>query len=192
MFFSSLIHATDSTQTGCKANRNAATHSQGRAGPPCPPVGGPGGLRRQAQRSRPTSVILARIEGRRPQPPQNEREQQSRGCVQQDICEMIAENGVAPKTMLDPERAMQDGIILLHRPDFEPDPPQAMPGAQGASGDIIAVVPKEAAVQAWPIGNQCDAIEQHRQPAMSSCHAFPGGNPIRYGPIDGRSSRAEV
>src|SRR5580700_9243222 len=89
---------------------------------------------------------------------------------------MIAENGVAPEPMLDPERGVEDGIILLHRPDFEPDPPQAMPGTQGAGGDVIAVIPKKTTVQAWPVGEQGDAIEPHRQPAMSSCHSFPEGN----------------
>ena len=51
------------------------------------------------------------------QPAQDQRHQHGRGGVQQDVHQVIAERGVAPEPVLDPERAVQQRIVLLRGPE---------------------------------------------------------------------------
>src|SRR5579872_1027187 len=50
----------------------------------------------------------------------------SRQTVFKKIGEVITQNSIAPEAMLDPERRMQQRIILLRGSQLKPDAPQAM------------------------------------------------------------------
>jgi len=67
------------------------------------------------------------------------------------VREMVAQDGIAPKTMLDPKGAMQEGVVLLSGAEREPDAPESVEGLEGGSGNVGAIVPDAAAVKGRPI-----------------------------------------
>ncbi len=61
----------------------------------------------------------------------------------------------APEMILEPKGAVNQGIVLGHRADFEPDAIQAMQVVQGGiSGDIIVIIPNETAAQCRQVGGE--------------------------------------
>ena len=80
------------------------------------------------------------------QPPQDQRHHQGRQGVQDDVHQVIAQRGVAPQLVLDPEGGVQQRIILLRGPQVEPDAVQSVPRAQFGAGHVRVIVPDESAV----------------------------------------------
>ena len=72
---------------------------------------------------------------------------------------MVAHSRVAPQPVLDPERAVEDRIILLRGTELEPDPTEAGGGLQLGLGHVGVVVPEEAAVDRGVIGEDADGRE---------------------------------
>jgi len=56
---------------------------------------------------------------------QGDANEKRRAAVQDDRDEVVAERGVAPEAVLDPERGVGDGIVLLRRAQVEPDAPDS-------------------------------------------------------------------
>ncbi len=88
------------------------------------------------------------------QPPQDQGHQKGGRRVQQNIHQVIAERGVAPQPVLDPEGTVQHRVILQRGAHVEPDPPQSIPGSQVGQGDVLVVVPKNPALPRGPIDRQ--------------------------------------
>jgi hypothetical protein len=81
-------------------------------------------------------------------------EQGGGGRVQQDVDEVIAERGVPPEPVLEPESRVEERVVLLRRPGLEPDAQESRPRLQGGMGDVAQVVPQEVPLQRRGIGNQ--------------------------------------
>src|SRR5580692_5255736 len=56
--------------------------------------------------------------------------------------------------MLDPERAVQQRIILLGSAQLEPDAPQSVQRLQPRRSDVGIIIPKQAATKRWPVSQQ--------------------------------------
>src|SRR3954453_17876170 len=86
---------------------------------------------------------------------------------------MIAEHSVAPQSMLQPERAVQERIVLLRRTQIEPDAPEATPRLQVRAGDVHVVVPDQAAAERGQIhqerrtDDRCPAYKIATPPVLS-------------------------
>ena len=75
---------------------------------------------------------------------QHEEEQKRGGRVQHEVDEMVAERGVAPEAVLEPERGMQERVILLRGSGRGPNQPQSVQRAERGRGHVRVVVPDEA------------------------------------------------
>src|SRR5688572_23712102 len=56
--------------------------------------------------------------------------------------------------MLDPERGMQQRIVLLRGANLRPDAPESVRRSQLREGDVTEVVPQRPAVNCRPVGGQ--------------------------------------
>ena len=52
------------------------------------------------------------------QSPQDRRHHQGSRGVQEDVDQVVAERGIAPEQVFDPECAMKEGVVLERRPDW--------------------------------------------------------------------------
>ena len=74
--------------------------------------------------------------------------------MQKNIEQVIAQHGIAPEPVFQPERAVQNRIILLGGAQIEPDSPDTMERLQFRRGDMTVVVPQESALEGRPISYQ--------------------------------------
>jgi hypothetical protein len=77
--------------------------------------------------------------------------------VQRDVDEVIAEHGIAPYAMFQPEGAVEERIILLRGAEIEPDAPETVQGTKIGAGHVHVVVPGQAAVEGGQAGGNGDA-----------------------------------
>ena len=83
--------------------------------------------------------------------------------VEHDVREMVAEKCVPPEPMLQPERGVQQRIILLRRAQLGPDAPQAAERAQLGHRDVTEVVPERTAVQRRMVGDERRAEDEKKE-----------------------------
>jgi len=76
--------------------------------------------------------------------------------MQQYVGYVIADGSVAPESMFQPERAVEQGIVLLRCSHLKPDSPKTVQRAQIGLRDMGAVVPNEAALDRRKIGADND------------------------------------
>ena len=69
----------------------------------------------------------------------DEDDQAGGGGMEEDVHQVVAQDGIAPEAMLKPESAVKERVILLGRTQIEPDTPQAAEGAHGGGGDVAAL-----------------------------------------------------
>ena len=74
--------------------------------------------------------------------------------MQSNVDEMIAGHRVPPESVLDPESAMQQRVVLLGRTQVKPDAPKALHRLQIGAGDVRRIVPQTRPIQSRSIGNQ--------------------------------------
>ena len=79
--------------------------------------------------------------------PEKHDEEARRHAVQDDVDQVVAEEGVIPETRLQPEGRMDERIVLLRRAGLEPDPRQAVPRSQPCPRQVPVIVPEHGAVQ---------------------------------------------
>ena len=97
-----------------------------------------------------------------PEAPQHEREQAGRCRMQHDVGQVVSDDRIAPQFVLQPEGAVEHGIILLGGPELEPDPPQPMPRLEGRRGDVGGIVPEQSACEGRKVGQQGGGEERQR------------------------------
>ena len=88
------------------------------------------------------------------EPPQDEHNERGRHGVQRDVRQMVAEERVSPQPMLEPERGVQQRIVLLRRADLGPDAPQTPKRTQVRRRDVAGVVPQRATVECRKIRDE--------------------------------------
>jgi hypothetical protein len=91
--------------------------------------------------------------------------------MQHDVGQVVSDDRIAPQFVLQPEGAVEHGIILLGGPELEPDPPQPMPRLEGRRGDVGGIVPEQSA---------CES---------ASAHAGHGRRVGLAGIVEGRSGK---
>jgi hypothetical protein len=112
--------------------------------------------------------------------PAQQQSEETRGeGMQRQICQMVAERGIAPETVLDPEQRMQQRIILLGNAWFGPDAPQTGHRTQRGRSQMGVVVPDEARPPDRLIGGQhgdgeTEGGEPGRQGETRRHGAMPG------------------
>ena len=74
--------------------------------------------------------------------------------MQRHVDQVIAEHRIAPQSMLQPEGAVQQRVILLRGAEVEPDAPQTVQRLQVGPRDVHVVVPEQRAVQRGQVGDQ--------------------------------------
>ena len=84
-----------------------------------------------------------------------------RSGVEQQRHQVITERVVAPEAVLNPEKTVQQRIILLSRPNDRPDAAQTIERLEVGPGHIVAVVPDEAPGKRRQKGDQGQS-ENHR------------------------------
>src|SRR5690606_21477173 len=87
------------------------------------------------------------------------------GGVQEDVEEVVAERGIAPEFVFEPERGMEERVVLLGGADFEPDADEAAERLQVGAGDVAGVVPDEAGGKGGPVGDERGEEEEGEEPA---------------------------
>ena len=86
--------------------------------------------------------------------------------MQQEGDNMVAEGVVPEHAVLHPERAVQEGIVLLGCPEFGPNPGQSAERAQRRRRYIVAVVPDELARERRQVGHEGREDDQRREPKV--------------------------
>jgi hypothetical protein len=85
---------------------------------------------------------------------QEHNEEAGRQRVPENIDQTIADGSVAPELVLQPERRMEQRVILLGCPGFRPDSRQTGPGLQRWIRDMTGIVPEKVAAEARPVGGK--------------------------------------
>ena len=101
------------------------------------------------------------------QPAEEDRRQQGRQSVQEDVHQVIAERRIAPEFLFDPEDAVQQGIVLLRGPGFKPDPMQPIQASQRRGSHVALVVPDKAAVPCGLVGQENGRRQGRREDPIS-------------------------
>ena len=83
--------------------------------------------------------------------------------MQNEVYQMIAERGIAPQLVLDPERAVQHRVVLDGGPHVEPGAVQSLPGAEFGARDVDVVVPEESALPGGLIGQEDGGDQRSRK-----------------------------
>ena len=65
--------------------------------------------------------------------------------MQRDVREVVADGVVAPQARLDPERGVEERIVLLGGAELEPDALEAVESAERGARDVRVVVPEKSA-----------------------------------------------
>ena len=99
----------------------------------------------------------------------------SRDHVQHDVHEVVAEHGVAPEARLDPERAVQERIVLLRGAEFGPDAAQSVERAERGLRDVRVVVPDVVAEERGPVDGEGQAEEEQPSPGVGGAAGGAAG-----------------
>ena len=78
---------------------------------------------------------------------------------------MVAENRIPPHAVFEPERCVQQRVILRDRADLEPDSPQAVQRGELRAGHVAIVVPKQCSVEGGQVGQNSGEENQR----ITSC-----------------------
>ncbi len=110
------------------------------------------------------------------QRPEDREEQQRRGEVERDVDEVVPERVVAPEPVLDPEGGVGERVVLLGRPELEPDSPEPVERLQLRTRHVRGVVPEPLAVPGRSIREERHD-QQDQQEKPGGCPA--GGSAFR-------------
>ena len=80
--------------------------------------------------------------------------------MQRHVCQVITRQRIHPETMLNPERGMQNRVVLLSCAELPPDSPQAVKRLEIWPGNVSGVVPQQVSVKGGPIRDEGDEKEQ--------------------------------
>jgi hypothetical protein len=113
-----------------------------------------------------------KIRSRHGKPAQRQGRQQGDEAMQPEIDQVIATRIICPESVLQPESAVHQRVMLLGRSQVEPDPPQPLQRAQLGTGDVGLVVPDQPAVPDGSIdeedhGDQRGGEQQFAHPERS-------------------------
>jgi hypothetical protein len=98
------------------------------------------------------------------EPAQHEEQQYGRQGMQGDVDQVVRRLRIAPRNVLDPERGMEQRVVLLGRARLEPDAPQTVRRSQLGSGHMRIVVPKEMAVDGGCVREQGRDRKRYPEP----------------------------
>ena len=113
--------------------------------------------------------------------PLGERDDEARrDHVQHDVHEVVAEHGVAPEARLDPERAVQERIVLLRGAELGPNAAQSIERAERGPGDMRVVVPDVLTEERGPVDEEGQAEEQQPAPGVGGAADGAAGGAGRW------------
>ena len=82
-------------------------------------------------------------------------EEAGSGGVKEDVDEMVAERGVAPEEVFEPERGVEERVVLLGCAGLGPDADEAGEGAKFGARDVAGlVVPDESGGKCGKVGEE--------------------------------------
>ena len=76
---------------------------------------------------------------------------------------MVVQGQVAPEPVLDPESGVEDRVVLLRRPGFGPDAPEATEAPEARLRHMPVVVPEKAPGEGREVGRQGDACDDRER-----------------------------
>jgi hypothetical protein len=85
------------------------------------------------------------------------------------VDQMVDGRTLARHLVQQPERGMNQRIVLLRRPGIEPDAPQTVGASQGRRGDVRVIVLDEAAAPRRAIREQRRRHQRGIEPPDSRC-----------------------
>lgn len=102
---------------------------------------------------------------------------------------MVAEGRVTPEGMLDPEKGVEQRVVLLRR--SQPGPDGAQPGkrTQADGGDVVAVVPDKAGLERRPVDDEAGEEEKRAEKPGRFREARVGGLNTLLTPADRKKCR---
>jgi hypothetical protein len=110
------------------------------------------------------------------EPPKSHPQEPGRGPMQRHVEPVVAGSRVSPKAELQPERAVEEGVVLLGGAGLGPDPPETVQRGQLRSDQVGVVVPDEAGVPYPKVGDERGGHEeQARQQDRGRPRAGGGG-----------------
>jgi len=96
--------------------------------------------------------------------------------VKEDVYKVVSGNVVAPQPVLGPERRVQNRVILLGSPNFEPDLPQPVERAQLRARHVGIIVPKKSSEER---GKICEHNRREKDHRKGEGAGFRPGGPLR-------------
>ena len=108
--------------------------------------------------------------------PQDGRKEPCGGGVKEDVYKVVSKHVVAPQPVLGPERRVENRVILLGRPDLEPDPPQPVERAELRAGHMGIIVPEKSSEERGEICEHDRCKKDHRKGERTG---FRPGGPYR-------------